>query len=148
MDLVAGNVGRNTEYELVQPARLGLTFGEWLGEGALQVMEVWERGGIWRPFRDRNWLATVLPDLPQRFATHRAFGGATEASLLDGDTAYLRPALAEYLMRLYADPPSEGFYRGFGFSRMGDKASRVPGGPVFPIMELAVASPLPRATSR
>ena len=84
MDLVAGNVGRNTEYELVQPARMGLAFGEWSGEGALQVMEVWERGGVWRPFRDRNWLATVLPDLPQRFATHRAFGGATEASILEG----------------------------------------------------------------
>ena len=84
MDLVAGNVGRNTEYELVQPARMALVFGEWLGEGALQVVEVWERGGVWRPFRDRSWLATVFPDLPQRFPTHQAFGEATEASLLEG----------------------------------------------------------------
>jgi len=84
MDLVAGNVGRNTEYEVVQPARMGLVFGEWLGEGSLQVMEVWERQGVRRPFRDRNWLATVFPDLPQRFPTHRAFGEATESAILEG----------------------------------------------------------------
>ena len=84
MDLVAGNVGRNTEYELVQPARMALVSGEWLGEGALQVIEVWEHQGGWRPFRDRNWLATVLPDLPQRWPTHRAFGEATESAILEG----------------------------------------------------------------
>ena len=84
MDLVAGNVGRNTEYELVQPARMALVSGEWLGEGAWQVIEVWEHQGVWRPFRDRNWLATVLPDLPQRWPTHRAFGEATESAILEG----------------------------------------------------------------
>lgn len=84
LDLVGGNAGRNTEYELVQPARMGLVSGAWLGEGTLQAFEVWDDRGIWRPFRDRNWLATVLPDLPQRFPTHRAFGGATESALLEG----------------------------------------------------------------
>ena len=84
MDLVAGNAGRNTEYELVQPARLALVHGPWLGEGGVQVFEAWERGGVWRPFRDRNWLATVLLDLSQRFPTHRAFADATESSLLEG----------------------------------------------------------------
>jgi len=84
MDLVAGNAGRNTEYELVQPARLALVHGPWLGEGTQQAFETWERGGVWRPFRDRNWLTTIFPDLPQRFPTHRAFGEATEASLLEG----------------------------------------------------------------
>jgi hypothetical protein len=41
MDLVAGNVGRNTEYEVVQPARMGLVFGEWLGEGSLQRVDLY-----------------------------------------------------------------------------------------------------------
>ena len=90
MDLVAGNVGRNTEYEVVQPARMGLVFGEWLGEGTLQVMEVWERQGVRRPFRDRNWLATVFPDLPQRFPAHRAFGEATESAILEGRVGAVR----------------------------------------------------------
>lgn len=90
MDLVAGNVGRNTEYELVQPARLALVSGEWLGEGAVQVMEVWQRGGVWRPFRDRAWLATVFPDLAQRFPTHQAFGEATESSILEGRPGRVR----------------------------------------------------------
>ena len=97
MDLVAGNVGRNTEYELVQPARMALVSGEWLGEGALQVVETWERGGVWRPFRDRNWLSTVFPDLAQRFPTHQAFGEATETSLLEGRPGRVRRCEASEL---------------------------------------------------
>ncbi len=39
------------------------------------------------------------------------------------------------LLRMYVDPPSESFYRHLGAGRVGEKPSRVPGGPVFPVTE-------------
>ena len=37
---------------------------------------------------------------------------------------------------LYADPPSEGFYLALGFRQIGEKASRIAGGPIFPVLEI------------
>ncbi|MBX3732049.1 MAG: VCBS repeat-containing protein [Verrucomicrobiae bacterium] len=82
MDLVAGNRGRNTEYELVQPAIFGLFHGDWNADGTLQLIEAWRSGSEWRPFRDRNWLASGLPDLASRFPTHASFGSATLPGML------------------------------------------------------------------
>lgn len=82
LDLVAGNRGRNSTYELNQPGKLGLFHGEWNGDGSVQMIEAWQGGGTWLPVRDRAWLERGLPDLPQRFATHEAFSKATVPELL------------------------------------------------------------------
>ena len=40
LDIVAGNWGRNTVYELDQPATLGLFFGDWNSDGSVQMIEL------------------------------------------------------------------------------------------------------------
>lgn len=42
------------------------------------------------------------------------------------------------VLRIYSDPPAEGFYLRLGCRRVGTKPSRVAGGPVFPVMELQI----------
>ncbi len=39
-------------------------------------------------------------------------------------------------IQIIADPPAEGFYLRLGAERIGQKPSRVAGGPVFPVLEL------------
>ena len=82
LDLVAGNWGRNTVYELNQPGKLGLFHGEWNGDGNVVLLEAWQSGGRWLPQRDLTWLARGFPDLQQRFPTHGAFAKATVEDLL------------------------------------------------------------------
>ncbi|MSU35892.1 MAG: hypothetical protein EXS36_12470 [Pedosphaera sp.] len=84
MDIVAGNWGRNTAFELYSPGKLGLIYGDWTGErgGSVQVLEAWRKGDDWMPISDRNRLAQVLPDLQQRFATHAQYGKATVPDIL------------------------------------------------------------------
>lgn len=84
MDIVAGNWGRNTAFELYSPGRLGLIYGDLTGGGGggVQVIEAWRKGDDWMPISDRNQLAQVLPDLQQRFATHAQYGKATVQDIL------------------------------------------------------------------
>ena len=50
-----------------------------------------------------EWMWPRMADLPYREAFRKFRHQKYEASVLDGDTDYLRPALAEYLLRLHAD---------------------------------------------
>lgn len=87
MDLACGNRGRNTIYELYQPASYRLFYGDWKGNGALQILEAAKSGDDWLPMRDRKWLERDFPDLATRFPTHEAFGRATVRDLLGVDYA-------------------------------------------------------------
>ncbi len=71
IDFVAGNLGRNTEYELYQPTTLRLYSAE---NGSV---EAWQSGERWLPVRDRNKLSARLPDLARVFTNHAAFARAT-----------------------------------------------------------------------
>ena len=82
MDLAVGNWGRNTIYELNRPGPLRVFYGDWDGDGNLELVEAWQRGGNWLPVRDRTWLMRGLPDLPSRFPTHQAFAQATVQEIL------------------------------------------------------------------
>jgi len=82
VDLAAGNWGRNTDYELFQPGKLGLFHGDWNADGTVQMLEAWHNQGKWFPLRDRTRLALGLPELLSRFATHEAFGSSTMAEIL------------------------------------------------------------------
>ncbi len=82
LDLAAGNWGRNTPYELCMPATLRLFYGDWNGDGQVECLESWERGGNWFPFRDRNWVARGLPAVAQQFPTHALYAEATVANIL------------------------------------------------------------------
>jgi len=82
VDLVAGNWGRNSVYELNPSGTNGLFYGEWSGAGMVQMVEAWSGGGDWLPTRDRNWLGRGFPDLAQRFPTHQGFAAVTVRDLL------------------------------------------------------------------
>lgn len=86
VDLVAGNRGRNTEYELVQPGRLGLWYGDWNHDGGLEMLEAYQRGGDWLPLLDRTRMAVGIPDLAARFPNHESYGRATVSEILGGGT--------------------------------------------------------------
>jgi hypothetical protein len=82
MDLACGNWGRNTAYELYQSASLRLFYGDWIGNGTVQMIESWRSGTNWFPVHDRTWLTRGLPQLAIQFPTHQAFGLATIRDLL------------------------------------------------------------------
>jgi GNAT superfamily N-acetyltransferase len=56
----------------------------------------------------------------------------------------MNAALAEAInrgfarLRIISDPPAEGFYLRHGASRIGEKPSRISGGPMFPVLELTL----------
>lgn len=77
MDLVCGNWGRNSIYELYRPVSLKVAYGDWNGDGTIQLIESWQHEGQWLPVRDRTWLARGLPDLQTRFSTHHEYGRAS-----------------------------------------------------------------------
>ncbi|MBN8247204.1 MAG: VCBS repeat-containing protein [Verrucomicrobia bacterium] len=84
LDLACGNVGRNTLLELHQPTRFRQYFGDWNGDGAVQVIEAWQApgDGSWFPVHDRAWLERGLPRLAVQFPSHEAYGQATLRDLL------------------------------------------------------------------
>ena len=80
---------------------LGQTWGMFapdpaMVEGHLAAAITTEDGGT------IEWAWPRMADLPYREAFWKFRHQKYEASVLDGDTDYLRPALAEYLLRLHA----------------------------------------------
>jgi hypothetical protein len=82
LDLAAGNWGRNTVYELYQPTTFRLFYGDWNGDGLVQMLEAWRSGSNWLPIHDRNWLARGYPSVAANFPTYDAYGRATVPELL------------------------------------------------------------------
>jgi hypothetical protein len=82
MDLVAGNWGRNTAYEIYQPTALRMYYGDWNGDGTVDLVESWQHGADFFPVRDRTKLSSALPDLATRFPTHAAYAQATIDKIL------------------------------------------------------------------
>ena len=92
MDLAVGNSGSNTGYALLGPGPIRIYHGAWNVPDRVEIVEAWRHDGTWLPVKNRNLLASALPDLAARFPTHEAFGKATVAEIL-GDNA----AKARYL---------------------------------------------------
>ena len=82
MDLACGNWGRNTVYELHQPKAYRLSYGDWNGDGVVQMIESWRSETNWFPVHDRNWLSRGFPKMSVQFPTHQAFGQATVRDIL------------------------------------------------------------------
>ena len=81
-DLVCGNWGRNSQYELYRPLDLRLFHGDWAGDGVVQILEAWRSGDDWWPVHDRAWLAQGIPKIASEFASHAEFSQATVPVIL------------------------------------------------------------------
>jgi hypothetical protein len=92
LDLVVGNWGRNSIYELnrsetrigaeLPDVRLGVFYGDWNGDGVVELIEGWQSGTNWYPIRNRKALEAGLPELAAEFPTHEAFAKATVREIL------------------------------------------------------------------
>ncbi len=81
-DLVCGNWGRNSQYELYQPVDLRLFHGDWAGDGVVQILEAWRSGTDWYPVHDRAWLSQGIPKVASEFKSHAEFSRATIPAIL------------------------------------------------------------------
>lgn len=73
LDLLAGNLGRNSVAEIWGSGQARILFGEFDGTGTVGVVESAQQGGVLHPLRDRKLLTAALPDLPSRFPLHSVF---------------------------------------------------------------------------
>lgn len=94
IDFVAGNIGRNTEYELYEPT----TFRVYHTENA--AVEAWENGGKWLPTRDRLKLGAMLPDLARVFTNQAAFSRATVLEIVGANASYVEARHLESMVFL------------------------------------------------
>lgn len=81
-DLVCGNWGRNSQYEWNQPTDLRLYYGDWAGDGVIQILEAWRSGSDWWPVHDRSWLSQGIPKIASEFKSHAEFSRATIPAIL------------------------------------------------------------------
>lgn len=97
MDLVLGNWGRNTRYQ-VEPGRpADLFFGDFAGNGVQVLLESFRHG---TPARDLPWitrdhLSAAWPTILERFPTRASFGAASIQDLIgarSGEARHLRVA--------------------------------------------------------
>src|SRR5262249_51012777 len=90
MDLVVTGWGANTRYQAHLGHPLELFYGDFNGDGTIEVIEAFYDEKLNRlvPERQLDFLAKALPFLRERFSSHRAFGrvGVEEAL---GDRAKL-----------------------------------------------------------
>ena len=67
----------------------------------------------------------VLPSVQRRGIGRTLFEKCSEAARQEGCR----------VMQIVSDPPAEGFYRKLGAKLIGERPSRIRGGPAFPVLE-------------
>ena len=84
LDLVAGNWGRNTKYQPLRSQPLSLYYGDFAGDGSVQIVEAHYEPPLQKtvPLRQRDALARGIPAVRARFATHRAYSTASVEEVL------------------------------------------------------------------
>jgi enediyne biosynthesis protein E4 len=83
LDLLAGNVGRNTKYRASAAEPAVLYAGDLDGSERLQLVEAHHENGHLLPVRGRSKLAYAFPWIPRKFPTFRAWSRATLDTLFD-----------------------------------------------------------------
>jgi enediyne biosynthesis protein E4 len=89
-DLVVSNWGRNSAYRASPEEPLPVWFGEWAQPGVMEVLIGERDRGHWVPRPTLAVLASSLPFLRERFATHRAYAEATMEEVLGDRRALAR----------------------------------------------------------
>jgi enediyne biosynthesis protein E4 len=83
MDYVVGNLGRNSRYQLEPEQSVRLYYGDFARSGEPQILEAINTASGLLPLRGRSALERLIPQLRERFPTHRAFASATLPELFD-----------------------------------------------------------------
>jgi hypothetical protein len=83
MDIVAGNWGQNSFYNRAPAGPWMLYYGDFLGDGRVQMLEGYLDPGLKKivPWRDLAMVSTAMPWTRERFATHQAFALASVADV-------------------------------------------------------------------
>jgi hypothetical protein len=78
LDYVATNLGRNTRYgqpDELHPIRI--YYGQFFDGGLPKIIEAHYEGERLLPMRGLNISAMAIPELKEKFRTHRAYAGET-----------------------------------------------------------------------
>ena len=88
MDIVAGNWGENTGYRVSREQPLRAYFGDFNGDGILDVLESGFDPSLKKqvPLRDSFVVMRALPFLTARFPTYEAYGQASVAEIIGNGT--------------------------------------------------------------
>ncbi|MCI0536851.1 MAG: VCBS repeat-containing protein [Verrucomicrobiales bacterium] len=84
LDIVAGNWGRNTKYQHSLQHPLKCYFGNFNGDGVIELVETYFDRTLNKtvPWRDLDTMAGVFPPLRGQFPTYRSYGEASVESIL------------------------------------------------------------------
>lgn len=84
IDLVAGNWGRNSPQEEAIARPLRLYYGDWLGRGAIDLLESRFNPALnaWAPERLMTRVGPALPFVEQRCPTHQAYSVSSVETVL------------------------------------------------------------------
>src|SRR6185369_8465700 len=84
MDIVAGNWGRNSDYESCRQEPLRIYYGDFNGDGVVQVLEAWYSPALkaYAPWRALNPVSVSMPWVRGHFDTHAAFATARVEDVL------------------------------------------------------------------
>ncbi len=97
VDLVAGNWGLNSTWQIWGDGRPSIVWSDQESDGTVAVVEAITHQGKLYPWRDRTTLAAVFPDLPVRYPAHAAFAKATVDEVLSKAANRPRTIRAETL---------------------------------------------------
>jgi hypothetical protein len=83
LDIVASNWGRNSKYETFRAQPLRIVYGEWTGNGAVDVFDAYEDPALkklmpWCAYR----VARLVPWIVERFSSQTAFSSASIEDIL------------------------------------------------------------------
>jgi hypothetical protein len=84
MDIVAGNWGRNSDYESCRQEPLRIYYGDFNGDGAVQMLEAWYAPALkaYAPWRALNPVSAAMPWVRGHFDTHAVFATARVEDVL------------------------------------------------------------------
>jgi enediyne biosynthesis protein E4 len=84
LDLVAGNFGLNSRYQIVGSGPWRLYHGDLNGDGQVQILEAYQEAPtpVIRPLRDMTFVERHLPWVREHFPTHEAYSRADVDALL------------------------------------------------------------------
>jgi hypothetical protein len=81
-DLIVGNTGLNSAWQIWGDGRPVVHYGDFNGDGTVSVMEAVRVGAVEMPWRDRDFLSAGFPDLTTRIATHLDFSKLSVEAVL------------------------------------------------------------------